>query len=133
MDSKTVVIAWDRRGPTVTVRPGPNQPPYRSAPLLHGGTKPIENLPARCRADHEGHRYLEIEAGTEELGPTYRLYATVDAEFGRDVGRDTPAAHITLVPAMSIGLYDDYDDDLGVPWALPLNPLRWAPELPARE
>lgn len=47
-----------------------------------------------------------IEAGMVGIGPTVEL-------------RDTGGA---LVPRVSMGLYDDYEDDLGVPWAFPLGP-----------
>jgi len=69
-------------------------------------------------------RYLEIEAGTPGLGPTYRLYATVQTAHGpRPATLRTPARRVVLVPSPSIGLYDDWDDDFGVPWAYPLLPL----------
>jgi hypothetical protein len=35
-----------------------------------------------------------------------------------------PADHLVLVPNIAIGLFDDFDDDLGVPWAYPLDRLR---------
>ena len=28
-----------------------------------------------------------------------------------------------IVPVLGMGLYDDFEDDLGVPWALPLVPF----------
>ncbi|GAA5190320.1 hypothetical protein GCM10023322_45180 [Rugosimonospora acidiphila] len=111
----------------MTARPGPGQAPYRSAQLLDDGTKPIEDLPARCDTDQRGHRYLEVEAGTVNLGPTYRLYAArEEADELRGAADDLPVERLVLVPEIVMGLYDDYDDDLGVPWAYPLRPLRWA-------
>lgn len=58
----------------------------------------------------EGNLILTVEAGTPGLGPTYQL-EWVD-------GR--------LIPHAGMGLYDDYDDDLGMPWAFPLLP--WSPK-----
>ena len=123
-DGKTVVITPHGRGFTVTVRPGPGLDPCTSAELLDGGTKLIEDLPAQCHLRDGRVRYLEIEAGTPGLGPTYRLYATVQPPQGpRPAKPWIPARRIVLVPSPSIGLYDDWDDDLGVPWAYPLLPL----------
>lgn len=128
-DVKTVRLIHDDDGISVTVSPGPDQPPYLSAPLLDGGTKRIERLPASINIDEDGRRYLEIEAGTPGLGPTYRLYAAVE-EHGdlRLAPVDVAADRLVLYPNTVIGLYDDFDDDLGVPWAEPLMPLRWQAE-----
>ena len=73
------------------------------------------------KADEHGRRYLEVEAGTAGLGPTYRLaLATRDSEGQlMPAGDDVPADALILLPTLSIGLYDDRDDDIGVPWALP--------------
>jgi hypothetical protein len=125
-DGKTVTIGQSTRGMTVTVRPAPDQPSYLSAELLEGGTKRIERLPASCQVDNEGRRYLEIEAGSPGLGPTYRLYAAVEGPEGlRKAHDDAAVDRLVLVPNTMIGLYDDWDDDLGVPWAYPLDPRRW--------
>jgi hypothetical protein len=128
-DGKTVELAVDGPRISVTVRPGPGREPYRSAELLEGGTVPIRNLEARCARDDKGIRHLEVEAGTPTLGPTYRLYpAAVDADGRRHpAADDVPVERIVLLPATSIGLYDDWDDDFGVPWAYPLEPLRRRP------
>jgi hypothetical protein len=53
--------------------------------------------------------YLTVEAGIlgfVGLGPTLQL---------------RPIAIDELKPAISGGLYDDWEDDLGLPWALPLS------------
>ncbi len=50
---------------------------------------------------------LIVELGTEGLGPTLKLkYNNEDREY--------------LIPAVEIGLYDDWEDDFGVPWVFPL-------------
>lgn len=54
---------------------------------------------------------LVVEAGSPGLGPTLRL-ALLDLG-----GREA------LVPEVRMGLYDDFDDDLGVPWMTPLAPF----------
>ncbi|MBF9132118.1 hypothetical protein I0C86_24640 [Plantactinospora sp. S1510] len=128
-DAKTVRLSHGDCGITVTVSPGPDQPPYRSAPLLDGGTKRIENLPTSLLVDEAGRQCLEVEAGVPGLGPTYRLYAAVRDAAGLSIARgDVAVDRIVLIPNTAIGLYDDFDDDLGVPWAYPLSPLRWRAE-----
>jgi hypothetical protein len=88
--------------------------------------KVIDNLPARSDLDQQSRRYLEVEAGTADLGPTYRLYPAIqDAHGRRTAGDNVTVEELLLVPSIAIGLYDDYDDDMGVPWAYPLHPLRW--------
>jgi len=123
-DGKAVTIEFDSQVAMVTVRPGVGLPAYGSAPLLDGGTKAMEQLVAACHLDERG-LYLDIEAGTPELGPTYRLYAAIESPTGWCAApSDVRVDQIVLLPATMIGLYDDYEDDLGVPWAYPLTPLR---------
>jgi len=53
--------------------------------------------------------YLVVEAGILGgigVGPTLKL---------------KPIAIHELMPKISMGLYDDWEDDLGLPWALPLS------------
>lgn len=126
-DFKTVTIEDGSDHPRVTVASGPMAPPYRSAELLGGGTKLIDGLDGTCWIDDEDRIYLEVEAGTSGIGPTYRLYAAqVDGESFQRASPDLDAPDLVLVPNTSIGLYDDFEDDLGVPWAYPLGPMRWA-------
>jgi hypothetical protein len=125
-DGRTVRIGRDDGGIVVTVGPGHGLAAYLSAELLGGGRKRIERLPAKCLVDDEGRRYLEIEAGAPGLGPTYRLYAAVTEGTGpRKAHHDDTVDRVVLIPSSGIGLHDDFDDDLGVPWAYPLDPLRW--------
>ena len=126
-DGKTVTIERGRgRTYMATVRPAVGEPPYTSAGLLGGQTKQIDRLEAACHVDDEGRRYLEIEAGTPDVGPTYRLYAAVEDSAGMLPAPDTTAPEsVLLLPNTSIGLYDDWEDDQGVPWAYPLAELRW--------
>ncbi len=73
---------------------------------------------------------LQIEAGIENLGPTYNLYIS-------SVG-ETPTSfnftsfileEIILLPEVKMGLYDDYDDDLGVEWGFPYKNYQKTPEI----
>jgi hypothetical protein len=53
--------------------------------------------------------YLIVEAGklgVVGLGPTLEL---------------RPLSNNELKPNVSMGLYDDWEDDLGLPWAFPLS------------
>ena len=50
---------------------------------------------------------LVVELGYEGLGPTLRLHYSNDGKEG-------------LISAVEMGLYDDYEDDFGVPWVFPL-------------
>ncbi len=34
-----------------------------------------------------------------------------------------PIDQVSAIPTVGMGLYDDYDDDLGAPWAFPLVPF----------
>ena len=127
-DGKTVVVEPNPTGSgvTVTVAPAPHRPPYVKD-LLDGTAQAVGRLPAACIVDGDGRRCLEIEAGTVGVGPTYRLHAMTDGPTGRWLAPSTAAvADVVLVPNTVIGLYDDHDDDQGVPWAHPLQPLRWA-------
>ena len=120
-----VTIEQDSDAVLVTVRPGVGQAAYTSASLLDGSTKPIERIAAACHIDQHGLRYLEVEAGTPELGPTYRLHAVIDTGGQRrPAAYDVPGDQLVLVPNTLIGLYDDFEDDLGVWWAYPLLPLQ---------
>lgn len=124
-DGKSVTIESSRGRVAVTVNPAEDAPPYASAQLLGGGTKLIDRVPGTCRVDDEGLRYLEVEAGTPGVGPTYRLYPAVEDAEGRRPAPDSAAIDaVSLIPQTVIGLYDDWDDDLGVPWAYPLEVLR---------
>lgn len=65
---------------------------------------------------------LRVEAGTEEIGPTYNLYFLVPQ--GQEVRLAKNADEIEKIiirPNVGMGLYDDWEDDLGVPWAFPLK------------
>jgi hypothetical protein len=127
-NGKAVTIESDGQALTVTVRPGVGLAPYTSATLLDGGTKAIERLEAACHLDAKRGRFLEVETGTAEIGPTYRLYAAIDSPTGwRAADVDVLVDQLVLIPNTIIGLYDDFDDDLGVPWAYPLLPLRRQP------
>ena len=126
-DGKAVLIEHDGGGFAVTVSPAKGARPYKSARLLSLRRKRIRRLPARCSLNRDGERHLEIEAGTNSFGPTYALYPCTANGNGtlRPAEDDAEVEDIILIPEIGIGLYDDWDEDLGVPWAEPLEPLTW--------
>ena len=97
----------------VTIAPSVTESCYRGDGLL--GAIDMKERPASVyRRDGETPR-LMVEVGVVGLGPTYQLtFAAAD---------DGSAI---LIPHVGIGLYDDFEDDLGVPWAFPLYPYRRA-------
>ncbi|MZQ81043.1 hypothetical protein GQF01_02695 [Paenibacillus sp. 5J-6] len=52
---------------------------------------------------------LQIELGEEGLGPTLEIKLTKENN------------HKLLEPSVVMGLYDEYEDDFGVPWIFPLS------------
>ena len=95
-------LSIERRDPVVRDRSSFDVTVRVTGPDGHG-----EDFLARL---HDGG--LVVEAGVVGLGPTYRLTRTDDDR---------------LVPEVGMGLYDDFEEDLGVPWAFPLEPYRRAP------
>lgn len=133
-DGKSVSVERDGQQVLVTVRPSPRAAPYLSAELLGGGRRSVLRLPAVAEVDR-GHLRLSVEAGTEDLGPRYHLRPAVgraDGTLTRPTGAEPPS-DLVLVPEVTMGMYDDWDDDLGVPWAFPLAPLRWDPSTAVQE
>lgn len=88
---------------------------------------PADRLPARWMDLGEQGRGLRVEVGAGEglagLGPTYDLFFVHDDD--RPATATDPLAEIHAEPNVVMGLYDDFEDDFGVPWAMPLQ--RWEP------
>lgn len=80
-------------------------------------------LKSEIASDTDGRQHLQVEAGIVGIGPTYRLYFIVEDENkkSRLAITNDQIEKIKIRPDIGIGLYDDWEDDLGVPWALPLN------------
>ncbi len=85
--------------------------------------KKTTDLKSEITNDTDGRQHLQIEAGMVGVGPTYRLYFVVEEENQklRLATTDDQIEEIKIKPNIGIGLYDDWEDDLGVPWALPLS------------
>lgn len=126
-DGRSVTIERKGRDVLVTVQPTAHTAPYSSAALLDGERKAISRLRARTERDACGGVHLSVEAGTDGLGPCYHLAPMIhgtDGALVRPTGHEPPSS-LVLVPHVTIGLYDDWEDDIGVPWAYPLAPMQW--------
>ena len=126
-DGKAVLLERHGDGLVVTVCPAVGAPPYRSARLVLRRRR-IRRLPGEWVVDGQDRTCLQIEAGIRGAGPTYRLHPALETPDGdlHPAPPGTAADQLVLVPATGVGLYDEYEDDLGVPWAEPLMPLRRA-------
>jgi len=94
--------------------------------LLGNNKKETRNLLGRFSSDGKGNPYLEIEAGEKGLGPTYQLYFIIELE-NKDIRLAEDNDHINKIrirPNIGLGLYNDWEDDLGVPWAFPLEDFK---------
>ena len=86
-------------------------------------TKTTTGLVGRFTKDSYDNPVLQVEAGTDGIGPTLNLYFLALNENGQQRlarNSDKPS-NIILKPDVGMGLYDDWEDDLGVPWAFPLD------------
>lgn len=97
------------------------------------GAQPFSNpsadaLPARWMILGEQGLGLRVEVGASEglagLGPTYDVRFV--HENNRPATSADPVTAIQAEPSVTMGLYDDWEDDLGVPWAMPLEPWHHA-------
>ncbi|TQL00978.1 hypothetical protein FBY24_0016 [Cellulomonas sp. SLBN-39] len=131
-DGRSVTIERQGRSVLVTVRPVADAGPYASAALLDGTRKAIFRLPACTERDARGALRLSVEAGSDGIGPSYHLEPLVRGADGALLrpARHEPPSCLVLVPRVTTGLYGDWEDDLGVPWAFPLASMRWVPQSP---
>jgi hypothetical protein len=94
--------------------------PYK-IDLLEDGESTTQNLSAKLITDAKNTSILRVEAGSVGIGPTYDLYLLTEYQTGKFRGahvRDM-IDRMVIRPKISMGLYDDFDDDLGVSWATP--------------
>lgn len=99
---------------------------YYSIRLLEEKEKATTDLVGRFSLDNSKNPFLQVEAGVKGLGPTYNLYFFTIKENGEyRLARDTDKLEkIRIRPNVGLGLYDDWEDDLGVPWAYPLKEFK---------
>lgn len=119
-DGRVLTIGRERERLRVTLRPQRGAAPFSNPSA--------DELPATWMNLGKAGWGLRAEVGAAEglagLGPTYDLVFVHDGA-GRPATRVDPLSEVRAVPNVMMGLYDDYEDDLGVPWAAPLEP--WAP------
>jgi len=102
-----------------------NNNPYQ-IDLLGDEKKNTEKLTGEFTKDTNGNPILQVEAGSNGIGPTYDLYFLTEKEkddFKLANNKDD-IAKIIIRPNVGMGLYDDWEDDLGVPWAFPLDDFK---------
>jgi len=116
-------VSWPRPRWLVTIAPDIEDDPYL-ARTLAGSRFALKRRPALLERDNDG-LHLQIEGGSADMGPTYWLYPGVQGDDGRWRNaelRDDPSS-VTLLPTVASGLYGTWDDDLTMPWSLPLLPF----------
>lgn len=90
--------------------------------LLNDKETKTEKLEANFTIDVNGYPILQVEAGNSGLGPTYNLcFIKHSNESYKLASNFTPLNQVQIIPTVGMGLYDDYEDDLGVPWAFPVE------------
>jgi len=94
--------------------------------LLNDQTTTTCELEARFTKDVYKNPILQVEAGVLGIGPTYNLYFLKRTlNKGCRLARNNDDLNKIIVrPSVGIGLYDDWEDDLGVPWAFPLEDFK---------
>ena len=99
-----------------------NRKPFKIS-LLNDDTVKTRGLPAILKWNSEQScSYLEIEAGSNGIGPTYELYFWYRGKGGiRPALLLDKAEKVFIRPNIGLGLYGDWEEDLGVPWAWPLQ------------
>ena len=94
--------------------------------LLGDKKRDTEKLIGQFTKDTNGNPILQVEAGSNEIGPTFDLYflTTKDNDEHRLAKNTDDIDKIIIKPSVGMGLYDDWEDDLGVPWAFPLEDFK---------
>ncbi|MFW9923178.1 MAG: hypothetical protein ACFFDW_07840 [Candidatus Thorarchaeota archaeon] len=87
--------------------------------------KNMRNLITRWTIDEQRRvKRLQVEVGMTFIGPTYNLYLSKNNENLQNLVKESN--DIRLYPEVQMGLYDDWEDDLGVPWAFPYKDYKKA-------
>ena len=90
--------------------------------LLGESMKKTRSLTANFSRDTNGNPFLQVEAGTNEIGPTYDLYFLTLLNQEMKLAKNSDdIEQLIIKPKVGMGLYYDWEDDLGVPWAFPLE------------
>ena len=99
--------------------------PYQIV-LLGGEKKNTKKLTGQFTKDTNGNPILQVEAGSNGIGPTYDLcfLTTKDKDEVKLSKNKDDIEKVVIKPNVGMGLYDDWEDDLGIPWAFPLNDFK---------
>jgi hypothetical protein len=125
-DGKKLIIEPTRHKFYIINVLDPKGQPFQIDLLLEEKTKKTTNLIGRFSKDTNNNSILEVEAGINDIGPTFNLYFLTVKQNGklRPARNLDNLKDIVIKPDVGMGLYDDWEDDLGVPWAFPLNNYR---------
>lgn len=99
--------------------------PYKIE-LLDNKLKDTITLKATFTNDTNRNSILQVEAGEYGIGPTYNLYF-MSFKNGQELNFAVNSDDLNMIiikPTVGIGLYDDFEDDLGVSWAYPLSDFK---------
>lgn len=113
---KTLIIEHVQEEKLKVTILGENGNPYK-VKLLGDKSTTTENLIARITRIFTKRILLEVEAGELGIGPTYNLTLDYSNKFLLN-------NELIIKPSVGMGLYDDWEDDLGVPWAFPLSDFK---------
>lgn len=102
-----------------------NKQPYKIK-LLGNKTRKTIDLIGRFTKDINKNPILQVEAGDDGAGPTFNLYFSIlDKNNNLKLAKNSDGINNIIIKTnVGMGLYDDYEDDLGVPWAFPLEYLK---------
>lgn len=68
---------------------------------------------------------LSVEAGEDGVGTTYELKFGIEKdEYYRLANKSDELSNVLIIPNLGVGLYGDDEDDLGAPWAIPLEAFK---------
>jgi len=99
---------------------------YFEINTLRNSKRKTKKLTGFFTRDINENPILQVEAGCDNIGPTYELYFLTQKKNGEyRLSKSTDnIKDIVIRPNVGLGLYDDWEDDLGIPWAFPLDDFR---------
>jgi uncharacterized Zn finger protein (UPF0148 family) len=83
------------------------------------------NLTTTFAHDIHDEPALSVEAGEDGVGTTYGLkFGVIKQDNYRLANKSDELSIVLIIPNLGIGLYRDDEDDLGAPWAMPLETFK---------
>jgi hypothetical protein len=119
---RKLIIKGSQHGFYVVTVLDPNGQPYE-IDLLENKKKKTLSLTSRFTVDTDKNPILQVEAGSKNIGPTYDLhFLSKDKNDSESNARNSDDIdRVYIKTNVGMGLYNDWEDDLGVPWAFPLS------------